>query len=175
MVMTDLTMAYLTHISLDTNVGLRNTTLTPSHTRDFYKRVLRRQGDTICFIADHCTRLVSLKYSPNLVAFEKCKQYSLARLATSFNGLFNSCGQLEILEIEAIQHYRGCGGSEAIARLGSTKINVNETMTKDELAEAKWAGEDQWAMNVLLNIRERDDLLIDCPGLADRHGRRHGP
>lgn len=175
MVMSNLTMACLTTISLGTDVGFRTTTLTPSHTRAFYTRVLRRQGDSIRFIANHCTRLVSLKYSPNLVALEVCKQHSLIKVANVFKDVVEKCEGLERLEIEAFQHYRRCGCSEASARPGIEEIIVNESMTKDGLPEGKWSGVEQWAKSALLKIRKRDDLLVKCPiGPLSRPGEWHG-
>lgn len=162
MVMSNITIANLTQIALATRIGFHTTTLTPSHTKAFYNRVLRRQGDSIRFIAGHCTSLVVLKYSPSLIALEKCKQYSVVKVASAFKDVVERCKALEKLEIEAFRHYRPCHCWKGNGRPTWHKIGVHEMMTQDGLPEGNWAGVEQWAKSVMLKIRTRDDLLVTC-------------
>ena len=53
----NITMAFLTHVSLETDVGFHSTTLTPLHTLAFYACVLRRQANSIRGYSQVLTKL----------------------------------------------------------------------------------------------------------------------
>ena len=102
-------MSFLTHVSLGTGVGFRNTTLTPSHTRAFYTRVLRREADSIYYIANHCPRLLSLEFSPHIGAIKECKKHHIEWVVKAVETVLQHCESLRKIEIRAMQHFQRCG------------------------------------------------------------------
>lgn len=172
MSISDRTFAFLTHISLSKHIGVIFTSKTPSHTRHYYARVVRRQANSIHFIATHCPNLLYLKFDPHVVAIKSIKRHQLEPFVKAYKQLVQNCVLLKDLEIFCPQHYGRCGCSTRDPRLADINIKVHEKLqvgeTRDRI-EVDRVGE--WVKDTLVRIRLHRDLLIECPkGLFRRPG-----
>lgn len=170
---------FFTRISLTKDIGVVYATKTPSHTRHYYARVVRRQADSIRFIAAHCPSLRYLQYEPHLVAIKTCKRYHLDLVSKAYKLLVENC-PLQNLQIFCWQHYRRCGCSTRDPHVVSpARIRIHEELqvgaTRDP-EEMERVG--TWAKNTLLRMRLHRELLIECPRgrrPGAYHGRWEGP
>ncbi|KAH7120814.1 hypothetical protein B0J11DRAFT_532606 [Dendryphion nanum] len=179
------TFLHFTSIFLSPLIGTIHETKTPSHTRYYYTRVVRRQADSIRFLARHCPNLVRLKYTPHIVAIKTCKRYQLLDwIGSAYELLVRKCTELRELEVSCGQYYGRCGCSTRDPTPTNGDIKICETYGlsgSGERGEEDVERVGRWVRETVLRMRLKRDLLVECtnglwnkPGPGVYHGKRSG-